>query len=66
MTKFEELADIPVQDENAREAPEAAPPQEVGRLPTIYEESEANLEAHIMEVWCTELHEEKNYWRQLH
>eukprot|EP00959_Pyramimonas_sp_CCMP1952_P093945 1965272-Pyramimonas_sp.AAC.1 len=40
MTKFEELADMPTQDENAREAPEAEPPQEDGRLPAIYEESD--------------------------
>eukprot|EP00959_Pyramimonas_sp_CCMP1952_P256171 5350643-Pyramimonas_sp.AAC.1 len=64
MTKFEELADIPTQDEDAREAPEAEPPQGDGWPPTIYEESEADLEAHIMEAWCTKLHEE-NYWRQL-
>eukprot|EP00959_Pyramimonas_sp_CCMP1952_P429983 9005725-Pyramimonas_sp.AAC.1 len=59
MTKLEELADIPTQDDNAREAPEAEPPQEDGRLPTIYEESEADLEAHMTEVRCTELREER-------
>eukprot|EP00959_Pyramimonas_sp_CCMP1952_P131609 2751864-Pyramimonas_sp.AAC.1 len=50
MMKFEELADIPTQDDNAREAPEAEPPQEDGRFSTVYEELEADLEAHIMEV----------------
>eukprot|EP00959_Pyramimonas_sp_CCMP1952_P382178 8008115-Pyramimonas_sp.AAC.1 len=59
MTKFEELAGTPAQNENAREAPEAEPPQEDGRLPTINEESEAGLEAHIMEMRRTELHEER-------
>eukprot|EP00959_Pyramimonas_sp_CCMP1952_P294957 6169285-Pyramimonas_sp.AAC.1 len=39
MTTFEELADMPAQDEDAREAPEAGTPQEDGRLPTVYEES---------------------------
>eukprot|EP00959_Pyramimonas_sp_CCMP1952_P081197 1696164-Pyramimonas_sp.AAC.1 len=37
MTKFEGLAGTPTQDDNAREAPEAEPPQEDGRLTTIYE-----------------------------
>eukprot|EP00959_Pyramimonas_sp_CCMP1952_P365523 7655392-Pyramimonas_sp.AAC.1 len=50
MTQFEELADILTPDGTAREAPEATPPQEDGRLPTIHEESEAGLEAHIMDV----------------
>eukprot|EP00959_Pyramimonas_sp_CCMP1952_P199782 4178740-Pyramimonas_sp.AAC.1 len=50
MTKFEELADMPAQGSDAREAPEAEPPQEDSRPPTIHEESEADLEAHIMEV----------------
>eukprot|EP00959_Pyramimonas_sp_CCMP1952_P192397 4023086-Pyramimonas_sp.AAC.1 len=59
MSKFEELAGMPTQDNNARGAPEAEPPQEDGQLSTIYEESEADLEAHIMEVWYTELHEER-------
>eukprot|EP00959_Pyramimonas_sp_CCMP1952_P131546 2750782-Pyramimonas_sp.AAC.1 len=58
MTKFEELADMPTQDENAREAPEAEP-QEDGRLPAIYEDTEAELEAHIMEVWRAELQKEE-------
>eukprot|EP00959_Pyramimonas_sp_CCMP1952_P185398 3876702-Pyramimonas_sp.AAC.1 len=50
VTKFEELADAPTQDNDAREAPEAEPPQEDGRLPIIEEESEADFEAHIMDV----------------
>eukprot|EP00959_Pyramimonas_sp_CCMP1952_P352801 7391700-Pyramimonas_sp.AAC.1 len=36
VTKFEERADAPTQDNNAREAPEAEPPQEDGWLPTVY------------------------------
>eukprot|EP00959_Pyramimonas_sp_CCMP1952_P373361 7819065-Pyramimonas_sp.AAC.1 len=59
MTKFEELADAPTQDNNATEAPEAEPPQEDGRLSKINEESEAGLEAHIMEAWYTELHDKR-------
>eukprot|EP00959_Pyramimonas_sp_CCMP1952_P165376 3457133-Pyramimonas_sp.AAC.1 len=31
MTKLEELADMPAQDESAREVTEAEPPQEDGR-----------------------------------
>eukprot|EP00959_Pyramimonas_sp_CCMP1952_P446103 9339993-Pyramimonas_sp.AAC.1 len=34
MRKFEERADAPTQDNDAREAPEAEPPQEYGRLDT--------------------------------
>eukprot|EP00959_Pyramimonas_sp_CCMP1952_P457603 9475218-Pyramimonas_sp.AAC.1 len=53
MAKFEELADEPAPDRTAREAPEAEPPQEDGRLPTMYEESEADLEAaHYGSVVC--------------
>eukprot|EP00959_Pyramimonas_sp_CCMP1952_P249566 5216825-Pyramimonas_sp.AAC.1 len=54
MTTFDELADMPTQGSDTREAPEAEPPQEE-RLPTIYEESKADLEAHIMEVRHTRL-----------
>eukprot|EP00959_Pyramimonas_sp_CCMP1952_P083189 1738526-Pyramimonas_sp.AAC.1 len=64
--KFEELADVPTQDNNAREAPEAEPPQEDGRLSTIVEESEADFEAHIMEVWYTELQEEPESLEAVH
>eukprot|EP00959_Pyramimonas_sp_CCMP1952_P469306 9494723-Pyramimonas_sp.AAC.1 len=46
MTKFEEVADAPTPDGTAREVPEAEPPQEDGRLPAVYEESEADVEAH--------------------
>eukprot|EP00959_Pyramimonas_sp_CCMP1952_P272305 5693188-Pyramimonas_sp.AAC.2 len=42
MTKSEDLADVPTQDNDAREVPEAEPPKEDGRLPTIYEVSEAD------------------------
>eukprot|EP00959_Pyramimonas_sp_CCMP1952_P272347 5693959-Pyramimonas_sp.AAC.1 len=55
MTKFEEFADAPTPDGTAREAPEAEPPQEEGRPPTIHEASEAGLEARVMEVRYTEL-----------
>eukprot|EP00959_Pyramimonas_sp_CCMP1952_P155085 3244835-Pyramimonas_sp.AAC.1 len=59
----EELADAPTPDGTARGAPEAEPAQEDGRFPTIYEESEADLGAHIVEVWCTELPKgEKELW----
>eukprot|EP00959_Pyramimonas_sp_CCMP1952_P408060 8551849-Pyramimonas_sp.AAC.1 len=58
MTKFEASADIPTQDGTAREAPKAKPPQEDGRPPTIYEDSEADPKAHIMEVRHTELQDE--------
>eukprot|EP00959_Pyramimonas_sp_CCMP1952_P183692 3841044-Pyramimonas_sp.AAC.1 len=51
LTKLEGLADALAQDNDAREAPEAEPPQERGRLPIIYEEPEADLEAHTMDVW---------------
>eukprot|EP00959_Pyramimonas_sp_CCMP1952_P079526 1662529-Pyramimonas_sp.AAC.1 len=54
VTKLEELADAPAQDNDAREAPEAEPPQEDGRLPI-----EADLEAHIMDGWHAELREER-------
>eukprot|EP00959_Pyramimonas_sp_CCMP1952_P041153 860764-Pyramimonas_sp.AAC.1 len=50
---------MPARGNDVREAPEVEPPQEDGRLPTIYEESEADLEAHIMEVWCAELQDER-------
>eukprot|EP00959_Pyramimonas_sp_CCMP1952_P247420 5172164-Pyramimonas_sp.AAC.1 len=59
MTKLKELADAPTQDNDAREAPEAEPPPEDGRLPTMDEESEAELEAHIVEVWYTDLQDER-------
>eukprot|EP00959_Pyramimonas_sp_CCMP1952_P098342 2055525-Pyramimonas_sp.AAC.1 len=42
----------------AREAPAVEPPQEDRRLPAIYEESEADLEARMMEVWCAELQDD--------
>eukprot|EP00959_Pyramimonas_sp_CCMP1952_P126191 2638935-Pyramimonas_sp.AAC.1 len=53
MTKFDELADMPTHER------EVEPPQEDGRRPTIYEETEADLEAHIMEMRRTELHDKK-------
>eukprot|EP00959_Pyramimonas_sp_CCMP1952_P347166 7271389-Pyramimonas_sp.AAC.1 len=59
MAKLEERAGVPTQDNNVREASEAEPLREDGRLSTIYEESEADLETHIMEVWYTELREER-------
>jgi len=58
MTKFEELTDTPTQGNNATSLPEADQADD-GRLSTIYEESEADLEAHILETWYTELLEEK-------
>eukprot|EP00959_Pyramimonas_sp_CCMP1952_P376789 7891799-Pyramimonas_sp.AAC.1 len=59
MTKFEELSGAPTPDGTAREVSEAEPPQEDGRVPTSYEEAEADLEAHVMDVWYTDLHDEK-------
>eukprot|EP00959_Pyramimonas_sp_CCMP1952_P095009 1986865-Pyramimonas_sp.AAC.1 len=50
MTRFEELAGAPTPDGTTREASEAEPPHDGGRLSTIYEESEADLESHVMEV----------------
>ena len=58
MTKFEELAYTPSQGNNATSLPEADQADD-GRLSTIYEESETDLEAHILEAWYTELLEEK-------
>ena len=49
MTKFEELADTPTQGNTATSVPEADQADD-GRLSTIYEESEADLEAHILET----------------
>eukprot|EP00959_Pyramimonas_sp_CCMP1952_P438122 9171927-Pyramimonas_sp.AAC.1 len=65
MAKFEELADAPTLDGTAGEA-SAEPPQEEGRLPTIYEESEADLESHVMEVWHAELQDEKELLEATH
>eukprot|EP00959_Pyramimonas_sp_CCMP1952_P008924 186482-Pyramimonas_sp.AAC.2 len=59
MTKFDELVLMPTQGSDARGAPEDEPLQEDGRLPTIYEESEVDLDAHIMEAWYTELQGER-------
>eukprot|EP00959_Pyramimonas_sp_CCMP1952_P068652 1432931-Pyramimonas_sp.AAC.1 len=59
MTKFEELADAPTPDGTARDASEAEPPQEDGRLPTMQEEAEADLESHAMDAWQAELQDEK-------
>eukprot|EP00959_Pyramimonas_sp_CCMP1952_P274906 5746836-Pyramimonas_sp.AAC.1 len=59
MPKFEETADMPAQGIDAGEAPDVEPPQEDGQLPTVYEESEADLEAHIMALWCAELQDER-------
>eukprot|EP00959_Pyramimonas_sp_CCMP1952_P403131 8446450-Pyramimonas_sp.AAC.1 len=59
MTKFEGLADMPAQGSDARGGPEAEPPQEDGWPSTVCAESEADFEAHIMEVWYTELQDER-------
>eukprot|EP00959_Pyramimonas_sp_CCMP1952_P327809 6862949-Pyramimonas_sp.AAC.1 len=58
MTQFEELADAPTPDGIAGETSEAEPPQVDGRLLTIYEASEADIESHDMEVWHVELLDE--------
>eukprot|EP00959_Pyramimonas_sp_CCMP1952_P323819 6777148-Pyramimonas_sp.AAC.1 len=59
MTKFQELVDMSTQGSNARAAPEAEQLHDNGLLPTIHGESEADLEAHIIEVWHTELQDER-------
>eukprot|EP00959_Pyramimonas_sp_CCMP1952_P249496 5215561-Pyramimonas_sp.AAC.1 len=66
MTRFEELADAPTPDGTAREASEAEPPHDDGRLSMIYEESEADLESHVMEVGMQNYKMKRNCWRQLH
>eukprot|EP00959_Pyramimonas_sp_CCMP1952_P390368 8180050-Pyramimonas_sp.AAC.1 len=45
------MAAAPTLDNDAREAPEAEPPQEDGRLPTAEE-----VEVQIMDAWNIELH----------
>eukprot|EP00959_Pyramimonas_sp_CCMP1952_P313185 6555420-Pyramimonas_sp.AAC.1 len=50
MTRFEELADTPTPKGTTREASGAELPHDDGRLSTIYEESEADPESHVMEV----------------
>eukprot|EP00959_Pyramimonas_sp_CCMP1952_P085995 1798816-Pyramimonas_sp.AAC.2 len=65
MSEFEELADRPTPDGTAREASEAEPSHDDGWLSTIYEEAEADLESHVMEVWYAEL-QAKRERRQLH
>eukprot|EP00959_Pyramimonas_sp_CCMP1952_P109982 2300653-Pyramimonas_sp.AAC.1 len=50
MSNFEELAGTPTPDGAAREASEAEPAHDEGRLSTIYTEPEADLEWRVMEV----------------
>eukprot|EP00959_Pyramimonas_sp_CCMP1952_P239601 5007235-Pyramimonas_sp.AAC.1 len=52
--------------DSTREASEAEPTHDDGRPSTIYDESEADLESHVIEVRHAELQGEGNYWRQLH
>eukprot|EP00959_Pyramimonas_sp_CCMP1952_P411267 8618059-Pyramimonas_sp.AAC.1 len=59
MTILEELAGTPTPEGTTREASEAEPPHDDGRLSTIYEEPEADLESHVMEVWYAELQEDR-------
>eukprot|EP00959_Pyramimonas_sp_CCMP1952_P137133 2869535-Pyramimonas_sp.AAC.1 len=59
VSKFEDFADAPTPEEATREAAEAESEHDDGRLSTIYEESEADLESHDMEVWHAELQEER-------
>ena len=64
LSRFEDLADPPAQggQEQGGHAPEAPeldlPAPAGGRLPTIQEEEEGDLEARIVETWYTELMEE--------
>eukprot|EP00959_Pyramimonas_sp_CCMP1952_P414656 8688065-Pyramimonas_sp.AAC.1 len=48
-----------MQGNDAREAPEVEPPQEDGRFPTVYGESEADIAARIVKVRYTELQAER-------
>eukprot|EP00959_Pyramimonas_sp_CCMP1952_P292324 6113847-Pyramimonas_sp.AAC.1 len=50
MSEFEDLADTPTPEGATREASRAEPEHHDGRLSTIYEESGADLESHVMEV----------------
>eukprot|EP00959_Pyramimonas_sp_CCMP1952_P045727 955573-Pyramimonas_sp.AAC.1 len=59
MSEFEDLADAPTPEGTTREASEAEPADDDGRLFTIYEGSEAGLESHVMEMWYAELQEER-------
>eukprot|EP00959_Pyramimonas_sp_CCMP1952_P168012 3511126-Pyramimonas_sp.AAC.1 len=59
MSKFAELADAPTLEGATREASDAEPAHDDGRISTVYEEPEADLESHVMEVWHAELHEER-------
>eukprot|EP00959_Pyramimonas_sp_CCMP1952_P437364 9157375-Pyramimonas_sp.AAC.1 len=60
MSNFEDLADAPTPEGATRKASEAEPEHDDGRLSTFYEESEADLESHVMEVWYAELREERD------
>eukprot|EP00959_Pyramimonas_sp_CCMP1952_P164598 3440756-Pyramimonas_sp.AAC.1 len=59
MSKFEDLADAPALEGAPREASEAEPEHDDGRLSTIYEESAADFGSHVLEVRHAELREEK-------
>eukprot|EP00959_Pyramimonas_sp_CCMP1952_P036528 764628-Pyramimonas_sp.AAC.1 len=59
MARFEELVDTLTPEGTAREASEAELPHDDGRLSTIHEEPEVDLESHVMEVWHAELQEER-------
>eukprot|EP00959_Pyramimonas_sp_CCMP1952_P182213 3809837-Pyramimonas_sp.AAC.1 len=59
MTRFEELAGALTPDGTAGEASEAEPRHGDGRRSTIYEESKADLESHVVEAWCAKLQGEK-------
>ena len=55
---FEDLAGIPPPGDSAREAPRDAPATPDGRLSTIDEESEGEVEAQLLETRYTELRSE--------
>eukprot|EP00959_Pyramimonas_sp_CCMP1952_P234458 4898989-Pyramimonas_sp.AAC.1 len=60
MSRFEDFADTPTPEGVTREASEAEPPHDDdGRHSTVYDESEADLESHVMDVRYAELQEEK-------
>eukprot|EP00959_Pyramimonas_sp_CCMP1952_P340739 7136986-Pyramimonas_sp.AAC.1 len=61
MTRFEEFSDAPTPAGTTREdsETEAEPPHDDGQISTIYEESEADLESPVMEMWYAQLQEER-------
>ena len=59
LSKFENLADgpRPPQPPASAPPPQTPPAEDDGRLPTIQEETEADLDAYVMEEWYEELND---------